>query len=86
MHQGVERLTGGGEGVVTGCCRESLDRHLKHPQEPPEENKYANSTKSANSAIGVLVVGYVNAGCCGGVVKRAYEESLETLWGKVCKL
>ena len=37
VHQGVERLTGGGEGVVTGCCRVSLDGHLKNPQEPPEE-------------------------------------------------
>ena len=46
----------GAEGVL-------LDGHLKNPQEPPEEKEYANSTKSASSAIGVLVVGCVIAGC-----------------------
>ena len=31
----------------------SLDGHLKNPQEPPEEKKYANSTKSAKSTVDV---------------------------------
>ena len=44
-------LRDGGEGMVTGCCRVSLDGHLKNPQDPPGGKKYANSTKSANSAM-----------------------------------
>ena len=52
------------KGWLQGAEGVSLGRHLKNPQEPPEEQKYANSTKSANSAIGVLVGNCVNAGYC----------------------